>query len=431
MKFPLTLLAFVLSIIPIEVLAITQDDVEIMRRSGVMIKMSENQRIFETIPENIKVADFLNIDAISFENVSVHTLPDFLFELKKLRELILKNTDLRVDSLARVGELSSLEHLDISGNPNFFQGGMVPKTTCYEEGIIFKSTHCYSSDVYEGGTLTSLIFPLKKLKILNVSDIGSYPGDVWRADQEIALDVNLDTFIAINSSFDFSSTTVFSHMDIRILDISGANLGRYSGGSISKLCGAFKVHGMKELSVADSDVPFLEYCSLDSLEYLNLSGNPISGVDDRYKSIFALPNIVSIKFDSGQNVIADFVCEKMPSSPYCQVDDLSDGRTPMSLDEFKTFTAGKTLEFMRDEVIHGYEYFAYDGTTIYYIVGENRCDNGVIKQLNDYICFEYEHSGSNCQKIFRSHKGLVVDFMNGYTSHGRVSEKVINCPAQN
>ena len=289
-----------------------------------MIKLSIYQREFQRIPEDITPSSFLKADAISFENIPVHTLPVFLFEMRDLRELVLKNTDLRMESIGNLPSLENLERLDLSDNPNFFKDGFITKSNCYTTGVIFKERRCYNTDVYNGSSLGGIIFNLAKLETLIVSNIGTYPNNVWASKNDLSAKVNLSTLRAEQSNFDFSKTSAFAHMDIKYLDISGSSL---SGSSVNKMCSAFKVHVVKELDISDTRLPVLKFCNFDNLEKLDISGNPISKVDGRYLSIFAVPKLLSLRFDLGQKPVRDFTCKKLPKQDVCrdmnstQIDD--------------------------------------------------------------------------------------------------------------
>ena len=94
-------------------------------------------------------------------------------------------------------------------------------------------------------------------------------------------------------------------------------------------------------------------------------------------------------------------------------------QTPMTGDEFETYTRGKTLTFMESGQAYGIEQYL-PGRQVRWAFDNDECQDGHWFEADPaLICFVYDGSdaGPQCWNFFRTDKGLRARFMG--TTDGR------------
>lgn len=335
--------------------SVTYEQIASMRRASVQIKETLDQRYFSEIRSDISPEEFMNSFGLTFRNLPSTGMPSFLFSMPNLRELDLANTGLTTEEVAKIGDLTQLEKLDISGNP-----------------IELGTSEAYPDDRY---TWKNTIGKLHNLKILTFSNgentvmlpnpicylhpnnNGSFiTKEMLHAEDKFTdndgytcwrrrfysndlIDVHLHELHIIEStSMDVDKLKVYDSMYamnfawMPLVKLSITNFNNFIGpegiGRIN-ICDNFDVTNLVYLKVGDmNERPYLNgfapppkltlgYCDFPRLEVLDISGADWSSISYDYFTIWSLPNLRTLIVDENQPEARRLLCFKFPDSEIC------------------------------------------------------------------------------------------------------------------
>jgi len=210
--------------------ALSVDDVKTMREVGVKIAFP-NERTAHKITKSMTPSKLMKINYLNFNDTPLYFLPNWLFKLKNLSRLELKNTKIDVADLEKLSTLTNLDILDLSDNKLFTKSGSLVNiiSNLHLNELYLSNTGGSSSYYANIGSIGSLVkldlsnnsisdldnLNLEKLKQLKVLKLNNnslsgtlYPSELPQQSLEY-LDLSHNSITRVKFNGDFPSLVQF------------------------------------------------------------------------------------------------------------------------------------------------------------------------------------------------------------------------------
>ncbi|MCI5147900.1 MAG: DUF1566 domain-containing protein [Candidatus Electrothrix sp. MAN1_4] len=249
--------------------SLTIDEIQILHDAGVRVQFS-GQSTSQLLPAETSFSELLQVEVLDLAGFSLYIIPPWLKRFTNLRRLDLSKNHLDADSDLQetLQAMPKLDVLNLSDNPLFAKEPATSQSLAPVWQRLTELGELYLSGT--GGTAQNYgsLAPLWSLKVLDISRN--------RIKNEIKI-LELNKLVGLLK-----------------LNLSHNDISRFPGTKLP-------VQRLELLDLSYNDLTEIPYVAMPQLNIWYLQGNGAVRLADDYGDMFALPNLMTLQYDSGSD----------------------------------------------------------------------------------------------------------------------------------